>query len=236
MWKKSKLVLLSSALAFSLTCSTTNFVVLAADDTVSVITEPVITEPVAAVTVNQNYVKVNFENKVLFHEQVPAKTIIQVLNAGGEVLQSEVLSADIEMELDAPKIGKGKMLSYWHIEKQKDKMIIQPFLLEEKELSVKFYTTDGGELLENNAQIKEIVKSVNKGTNLKDSLPEVNPKNHHKFSGWFKAVNETVEEKLKDIDDIKITDSKGVYYAKFYPDYNDNNIDDRTEEITVKFY
>ena len=29
-------------------------------------------------------------------------------------------------------------------------------------------------------------------------------------------------------------DSK-VYYAKFYPDYNENDIDDRTEEITVKF-
>ncbi|WP_255485854.1 InlB B-repeat-containing protein [Sporosarcina sp. BP05] len=225
MWKKSKLVLLSSALAFSLTYSATNFVALAADET----------SYTATANITQNYLKVKFENKVLYHEQVPTKTIIQVLTAGGEVLQSEVLSSDTEMELDAPKIGKGRMLSYWQIEHQKDKIIIKPYLLEEKELSVRFYTTDGGQLLENNAQIKEIVKSVNKGTNLKDVLPEVNPKKHYKLSGWFKAVNEKGEEKLKNIDDIKITDSKGVYYAKFYPDFNDNDIDDSTEEITVKF-
>ncbi|MGR5881039.1 InlB B-repeat-containing protein [Bacillus cereus] len=33
----------------------------------------------------------------------------------------------------------------------------------------------------------------------------------------------------------KITDSTGVYYAKFYSDLNNNGIDDTTEEITVNF-
>ena len=240
MWKNSKLVLLSSALAFSITCSATSFTVSAADEN-SEITEPLIKEPVAVVTgnINQNFVKVKFENKVLFHEQVPTKTIIQVLNPVEEVLESEVLSGDTEMELEAPKIEAGKMLSYWSIERKNNKMTIIPILVSEKELPVNFLTTEGGELLENNAQTKEIIKSVNKGTNLKDILPEVNPKNHHKFSGWFEDVrtknNKKVEEKIKDIDGIKITDSKGKYYAKFYPDYNDNNVDDRTEEITVKF-
>lgn len=242
MWKKSKLVLLSSALAFSVTYSATNFTVLAADNT-STITEPVINANVSAVTENvkQNYVKVMYEGKVLFHEQVPTKTMIQVLNPVDEVLESEVLSGDTEMELEAPKIEKGYMLSYWSIEREKDKLIIKPIVIVEKEVSVSFYAVEGGKLLEDNAQTTEIVKSVNNGTNLKDVLPEVNPEENHKFSGWFKVLSsdengEIIDEKLKDIDDIKVKrDVIGLYYAKFYPDYDNDNIDDRTQEITVKF-
>lgn len=242
MWKKSKLVLLSSALAFSVTYSATNFTVLAAFNTSS-ITEPVINANVSAVTENvkQNYVKVMYEGKVLFHEQVPTKTMIQVLNPVDEVLESEVLSGDTEMELEAPKIEKGYMLSYWSIERKKDKLIIKPIVIVEKEVSVSFYAADGGKLLENNAQTTEIVKSVNNGTNLKDALPEVNPEENHKFSGWFKVLSsdengEIIDEKLKDIDDMKVKrDVIGLYYAKFYPDYDNDNIDDRTQEITVKF-
>ena len=228
MWKKTKLILLSSALAFSVTCTTTNFVVLAEDDTQSPITE----------NISQNYLKVKFENKVLFHEQVPSKTIIQVLNAANEVLKSEVLSSDMELELEAPKTEKGKILSYWSIERKENKLLITPVLIAEKELPVKFLATEGGQLLENNAQTNEIVKSVNKGTNLKDILPEVNPKDRHKFAGWFETLiteeNKKTEEKITDIDDRKIMNTQGNYYAKFFPDFNDNNIDDRTEKITVK--
>ena len=242
MWKKSKLVLLSSALAFSVTYSTTNFTVLAASNTSS-ITEPVINENVSAVTENvkQNYVKVMYEGKVLFHEQVPTKTMIQVLNPVDEVLESEVLSGDTEMELEAPKIEKGYMLSYWSTEREKDKLIIKPIVIVEKEVSVSFYAVEGGKLLENNAQTTEIIKSVNNGANLKDVLPEVNPEENHKFSGWFKVLSsdengEIIDEKLKDIDDIKVKrDVIGLYHAKFYPDYDNDNIDDRTQEITVKF-
>lgn len=248
MWKKSRLILLSSALVFSLIFSPISFVVLAEDEPEEVEDETEESAPEAVEddekseipqNVIQNYVKVKFENKILFHEQVPSKTIIQVLNGSDEVIESEVLSSDMEMELEAPKIEKGNMLSYWSIEQEKGKMIIKPILIEEKELLVNFLTTEGGELLENNAQTKEIAKSVNKGTNLKDILPEVNPKKHYKFTGWFEYVitedGEEIEEKLENIEDIKITDSEGEYFAKFYPDFNDNGIDDRTEEVTVKF-
>ena len=224
MWKKTKMILLSSALTFSLTCGSTNFVALAENNVGSGVKE----------NITLNYLKIKYENKVLFHEQVPQKTIIQVLNTNGEVLDSEVLTGDKETELAAPKIPKGKMLSYWGVFRQKDKITIDPMLIDAKELTVKFSTTEGGELLENNAQTKVIVKSVNKGANLKDVLPEVSPKNHYKLTGWFTATAGQ-EEKLKEIDDMKILDSKGEYYAKFYPDFNDNGIDDRTEEITLKF-
>lgn len=239
MWKKSRLVLLSSALAFAVTCNATNYVAFAADNEPE-ITEPQVTEPEAPKPeyVNQNFVKIIFEDKVLFHEQLPTKTMIQVLNASDEVLESEVLSGDMELELDKPKISKGKMLSYWSIERKNDKLLIRPVLVQEKELSVKFLSQDGGQLLQHNAQTKEIVKSVNKGSNLKDILPEVNPKEKYKFAGWFEILttddNKKIEEKV-DVDEVKITDSNRAYYAKFYPDFNDNNIDDRTEEITVKF-
>ncbi|MED3804442.1 InlB B-repeat-containing protein [Lysinibacillus xylanilyticus] len=224
MWKKSKLILLSSALTFSLTCGSTNFVALAANNIESGVRE----------NITLNYLKIKYENKVLFHEQVPQKTIIQVLNTNGEVLESEVLTGDKEFELAAPKIPKGKMLSYWGVFRHKDKITIDPMLIDAKELTMKFSTTEGGGLLENNAQTKVIVKSVNKGTNLKDVLPEVIPKNHYKFTGWFTAIAGN-EEKIKEIDNMKVLDSKGEYYAKFYPDFNDNGIDDRTEEIALKF-
>lgn len=237
MWKKSKLILLSSALAFAVTCNITNYVVAAETS----VTEPQVTEPEVQkpeTPVNQNYVKIIFDNKVLYHEQVPTKTMIQVLNDSGDVLTSEVLSGDMELELDNPKLGKGQMLSYWLIEKKDSKLLIHPILTDEKDLTVKFLSTEGGQLLQNNAQTKEIVKSVNKGTNLKEILPEVNPKKYYNFAGWFKAVTtnnkKEVGEKVN-VEDMKITDSTGEYYAKFYPDFNENNIDDSTEEITVKF-
>lgn len=240
MWKKPKLILLSSAFALAVTCNATNYVVAASGEETNV-TEPQVTELEAQkpeTPVNQNYIKIIFDNKVLYHEQVPTKTMIQVLNDSEEVLKSEVLSGDMQLELDNPKIGKGKMLSYWSIEKKNSKLLIKPILADEKELIVKFLSTEGGQLLQNNAQTKEIVKSVNKGTNLKEILPEVNAKKHYSFAGWFKAVStnnkKEVGEKV-DVEDMEITDSKGEYYAKFYPDFNENNIDDRTEEITVKF-
>lgn len=225
MWQKSKLVILSSALAFSLTNGVTGFNALAANDIKSDLKE----------NVTQNYVKVKYENEILLHEQVPYGTMIQVLNTDSEVIDSQILKNDIEFELEPPKnIKKGKMLSYWSIERVKDKLTIEPILIDAKDVLVNFYTTEGGELLDNNSQIKEISKSVNKGTNLKSILPEVNPKNGYKFAGWFKLLDEK-EEKLKDIDEIKVMDLESKYSAKFYPDLNGNGIDDHTEGITVKF-
>lgn len=225
MWKKSKLVLLSSALAFSLTSGSTSFIALAANDIQSNVKE----------NVNQNYVKVKYENKILFHEQVPSKVMIRVLNTNSEVIESQVLTGDTELVLETPKnISRGKMLSYWSIERVKDKFTIEPILIDAKDVMVNFYTNEGGELIENNAQIREISKSVNEGTNLKDILPEVNPKNGYKFAGWFKVQGEN-EEKLNDIDEIKVIDAESKYSAKFYQDLNGNGIDDQTEEVTVKF-
>lgn len=233
MWKKSKLVLLSSVLAFSLTYSATNFVALAAEDTTTAVTA----NNYQYVSNSQNYVKVKFENTVLYHELVPSKTIIQVLNTNDEVIESMVLSGDKEIELNAPKIEKGQMLSYWSIEIKSNKMIIKPILINQKDVSARFFTMEGGDILHNNALITELVKSVNKGTYLKDILPEVNPKNHYKFTGWFATGDSEEREKMseKDIADMKLNGATANYYATFYPDANNNNIDDRTEEITVKF-
>lgn len=242
MWKKLKLVLLSSALAISIT-GATNFTVLADDNTNNEITEPVVNYAVPTVTENidQNYVKVIFDNKVLFHEQVPTTTMIQVLNSRDEVLKSEVLSSDIELELEMPNIEKNRLLSYWTFDNSNGKLQIKPVIIVEQELVVTFEAHEGGQLLENNAQTKDIVKSVNSGAKLKDILPEVNPKDNYKFTGWFihhstEENGRKVEIPLKNVDDIKIkNDSLGEYNAKFYPDFNNNNIDDRTEDITIKF-
>uniref|UniRef100_UPI00203AD0BE InlB B-repeat-containing protein n=1 Tax=Bacillus cytotoxicus TaxID=580165 RepID=UPI00203AD0BE len=224
MWEKSKRVLVSGVLSLSLIGSTT--VLAAVNDP----THTQINENTA-----RNYLKVSYEGEILFHEQVPTKTMIQVLNGNNDVIESNVLTSDKEMNLGEPKVNDGKMLSYWSIEMANEKLLIKPILTNKEEYAVKFYVKDsGGNLLENHEQIKEIVKSATRNTKLKDVLPNVNPNPNYKFSGWFETVNNK-EEKLQGIDDRKITNSKGEYYAKFYSDFNDNNIDDKTEEITVNF-
>ncbi|PFJ71591.1 InlB B-repeat-containing protein [Bacillus cereus] len=229
MWEKSKRVLVSSVLSLSLIGNTT---VLAAVNNPTQIQE---NENIA-----RNYLKVTYESKILFHEQVPSKTMIQVLNEDNEVIESTVLTSDKEMNLEKPKVSNGKMLSYWAIEMKDGKLLIKPVLTTKEEFSVKFYVQDvGGSLLENHKQIKEVVKSATKDAKLKDVLPDVNPDKNYKFTGWFSMVDKgdgkKVEEKLESVEDIKITDSKGEYYAKFFSDFNNNGIDDKTEEITVNF-
>ncbi|MBG9584583.1 hypothetical protein ABE42_36580 [Bacillus thuringiensis] len=229
MWEKSKRVLVSSALSLSLIGNTT---VLA---TVNNPTQTQENENIA-----RNYLKVNYESKVLFHEQVPSKTMIQVLNEDNDVVESMVLTSDKEINLEKPKVSNGKMLSYWTIEMKDAKLFIKPVLTAKEEFSVKFYVKDvGGNLLENHKRIKEVVKSATKDAKLKDVLPDVNPDNNYKFTGWFVMVDKgdgkKVEEKLQNIEDIKVTDSKGEYYAEFFSDFNNNGIDDKTEEITVNF-
>ncbi|OQR53226.1 InlB B-repeat-containing protein [Bacillus sp. CDB3] len=229
MWEKSKRVLVSSVLSLTLIGNTT---VLAA------VNNP--TQTQENENIARNYLKVSYENKVLFHEQVPSKTIIQVLNEDNEVIESTVLTSDKEMNLEKPKVSNGKMLSYWSIEMKDGKLFIKPVLTTKEEFSVKFYVKDvGGNLLENHEQIKEVVKSATKDTKLKDVLPEISPGKNYKFAGWFEMVDKgdgkKVEEKVQNIDDRKITDSKGEYYAKFFSDFNNNGIDDKTEEITVNF-
>ncbi|MDY7965569.1 InlB B-repeat-containing protein [Bacillus thuringiensis] len=229
MWEKSKRVLVSSALSLSLIGNTT---VLA---TVNNPTQTQENENIA-----RNYLKVNYESKVLFHEQVSSKTMIQVLNEDNDVVESMVLTSDKEINLEKPKVSNGKMLSYWTIEMKDAKLFIKPVLTAKEEFSVKFYVKDlGGNLLENHKRIKEVVKSATKDAKLKDVLPDVNPDNNYKFTGWFAMVDKgdgkKVEEKLQNIEDIKVTDSKGEYYAKFFSDFNNNGIDDKTEVITVNF-
>ncbi|WP_144489347.1 InlB B-repeat-containing protein [Bacillus thuringiensis] len=229
MWEKSKRVLVSSALSLSLIGNTT---VLA---TVNNPTQTQENENIA-----RNYLKVNYESKVLFHEQVPSKTMIQVLNEDNDVVESMVLTSDKEINLEKPKVSNGKMLSYWTNEMKDAKLFIKPVLTAKEEFSVKFYVKDvGGNLLENHKRIKEVVKSATKDAKLKDVLPDVNPDNNYKFTGWFAMVDKgdgkKVEDKLQNIEDIKVTDSKGEYYAKFFSDFNNNGIDDKTEEITVNF-
>ncbi|MGH0945207.1 InlB B-repeat-containing protein [Bacillus mycoides] len=229
MWEKSKRVLVGSVLSLSLIGNTTVF---------AAVNNP--TQTQENENIARNYLKLSYESKVLFHEQVPSKTIIQVLNEDNEVVESTVLTSDKEMNLGRPKVSNGKMLSYWSIEMKDGKLLIKPVLTTKEEFSVKFYVKDlGGNLLENHKQIKEVVKSATKDAKLKDVLPDINPDNNYKFTGWFAMVDKgdgkKVEEKLQNIDDIKITDSKGEYYAKFFSDFNNNGIDDKTEEITVNF-
>lgn len=181
-------------------------------------------------SVKQHYLKIMYDGKVIFHEKVFDETKIQVFNTDDEIVKSDIIRKEEEIELDKPTLPKGYILSYWNIEVEDDITIV-PVLIEASSMKVTFISLEGGELISNNAQTKFITKSVDEGTLFKDVVPETNPGKNNKLSGWFVKKNgqfEAIEtEKMKVTKDAE-------YYALFYPDLNDNNIDDRTEKITVK--
>ncbi|MFP7461699.1 InlB B-repeat-containing protein [Niallia circulans] len=180
-----------------------------------------------------HYLKIKYDDKVLFHEEIPEGKIIQITNSQGEILESEVLKKEETFELDQPKVEKGFTLSYWDIKNEDEHLQITPILTEAKEVNITFNATEGGQLIQNNAQTKVITKSVDEGTLLKELFPETNPSKHYKLSGWYTKTNNEKYEALEELDSLEVSNST-EYYALFYPDLNDNNIDDRTEKINIK--
>ena len=228
MWKKSKLLILSSAMILTLSSNVTPLVVAAYDDEN--------TEEMQ--NVSKHYLKVKYDEKILFHKQLVTKTIVQVKDLEGNIIDSNVLSSDDELELTKPKLTAGKMLSYWDFEQTKELLVIKPVVVDEKDILVKFTALEGGELVEDKKQMVEVLKSANKDTPLKEVLPKTNPLKGHKFAGFYETI---FDEKLEDTKDVlideneKLKNPKNEYIAKFYPDLNDNDIDDSTEKIKVKF-
>lgn len=188
--------------------------------------------------VQTHYVKAISLGKVIFHKPIETKKIIEVRDSNGEILSSEVLSSDKELILEKPSpMPKGKMFNYWSIAETKDRLRFTPIFVDEKEHIIRLNAMEGGSLIEDSQKIKELFKPVTKGEVLEDVLPEVKPDTNHKFLGWYEThLTVDYDEEEKKVDTaVKVTDSKGNYYAKFYPDVNDNDIDDRTEDITIRF-
>lgn len=99
---------------------------------------------------------------------------------------------------------------------------------EKTEVEVSFIADDGGSLIDTDGKSKKtIVKSVEDGTELYEILPVTNPDDNYKFNVW------EFPEDSKDKD--KINADLREYKATFYPDYNDNNKDDRMEDIVISF-
>ena len=54
-------------------------------------------------------------------------------------------------------------------------------------------------------------------------IPTINANENYKANGWDKEINTTVTE-------------NATYTAQYFADFNNNDIDDETEKVTVKFY
>lgn len=184
--------------------------------------------------VRTHYLKINYNGKVLFHEKIAEGKYIQVLNEKNEILESIVLKSDTEMELEKPEIPEGQILSYWEINQSDTKVEILPIFTESMKLQAGFISKDGGSLIYNNSKIKEIVKSFGEDVLFNDIAPEVKADDNYKFRGWHYYKDGKTLEKLNVTDTTKPTD-KTEYFALFYKDINDNNLDDTTEKITLKF-
>ena len=223
MSKKYSKIATSSLLSVALLLGTTNIAALAEDsndsDSSSQYEE-----------LSQTYLKIIHNGKVLFHDKVALETVIQTYNAKDEIIDSQILKSEKELVLETPELSKDEMLSYWKIEEENMKVSIKPVIVEKEEFEVKFLAEKGGNIVENNAKTSELIKSVEKESVLADLLPETLPNTNFKFSGWYYKNGEKVEP-----DKVKITDSKQEIFARFYQDYNDNEIDDLTENIKVKF-
>lgn len=95
-------------------------------------------------------------------------------------------------------------------------------------IKVNFVAETGG-LLENDGELaRSITKNVDSGTPLDSVYPKVKPDNHYKFKEWKNATSSSEEG-------VIVGNMVQEYRAVFYPDFNDNNIDDTTEKIKVNF-
>lgn len=184
--------------------------------------------------IRTHYLKINFNDKVLFHEKIAEGKYVQVLNGQNEILESIVLKSDTETELESPEIPEGHILSYWEIKQSDTKVEILPIFIESTKLQASFISKDGGSLIHNNSKIKEIVKSFGEDTLFNDIAPEVQADENYKFRGWHYYKDGEKLEKLEVTDKTK-PNTLTEYFALFYQDMNDNNLDDTTENITLKF-
>ena len=180
------------------------------------------------------YLKINFNGKVIFHEEVAEGKYIQVLNGNKEIIESIVLKSDTEMDLDSPVVPVGQIFSYWDIKNSDTKFEILPRFVDSNELQASFTSEDNGHLLHNNSNIKELVKAFDEDDLFRDVAPEVNANPNYKFRGWHYYKDTETLEKLEVTDTTKIHHQTN-YFALFYQDINNNNIDDTTENITLKF-
>ena len=184
-----------------------------------------------------DYLKIVYDGKVIFHELIPKNMIVEVYNRAGEVIKSDVFRNETELILEDPELEIGEYLSYWSLEPSGSKFRILPYVEKIKQYEINLTVDDGGYLLKENSQIMSLVTSVNKDVKLKDILPETKAKEYKKFKGWYeKTLDKDKKEILTKVENLdqKITDNKS-YIAQFYDDYNDNEIDDKTEPITISF-
>lgn len=193
------------------------------------------------------YLKILFKNTVLYHDEVSENKYIQVLNLDNEVIKSEVLKGNLDLELETPNVPTGKLLSYWDIQETDTHFKIVPVVINKKESTSTFNAKEGGYLIDNNSQVKEITKTYNSNTLLKDILPEVKPIENYKFRGWYiynygssTELDELDLIEFLDLEKVNVTDTtkvepKNYYQALFYKDLNNNDLDDKTEKIRLKF-
>lgn len=99
---------------------------------------------------------------------------------------------------------------------------------ESSEVEVSFIADEGGMLVDTDGKTqKTIVKTVKDGTDVTEVFPNTKPDDNYKFDMW------AYPEENKDSG--KITSVVREYRATFFPDFNNNGKDDRTEEIVIKF-
>lgn len=98
---------------------------------------------------------------------------------------------------------------------------------EKNEVEVTFIADEGGQLLDKGTTKKVIRKKVAPGTDVEKIFPKVVPEQGYKFDKW---VYPEISNDLKKIQEVKME-----YHATFFPDLNNNGIDDRLEEIKVSF-
>ncbi|MGG5373476.1 InlB B-repeat-containing protein [Enterococcus sp. AZ196] len=98
-----------------------------------------------------------------------------------------------------------------------------------EQVEAQFVAEKGGYLIDEKTgeKVQSITKNVKSGTALKEAFPEVKPDDDYKFDEW---VNPN-----KGNDDETIHSVENTYRATFYPDLNDNDIDDTKESVKVNF-
>lgn len=101
-------------------------------------------------------------------------------------------------------------------------------LVQAEQVEAQFVAEKGGYLVdENGEKVQTLKKKVSSGTSLKEAYPEVKPDKDYKFDEWENPNKGNNEETIHSVEN--------VYTAKFFPDLNDNDVDDRKEKVKLQF-
>ena len=169
-----------------------------------------------------------FNERILFHEKIADGKSLQIFNDQRDIIEHTQIVEDYEAALIEPTAPHHFIFSYWEMIEKENTIDVTPIFTERKAFQAGFIGGTGGTLIHNSSAIKEVVKSFDEEASFQAVAPDVLPNDNYVFKGWYYYKDSETLERL-DITSTTKPQNRTEYFALFYEDTNQNNIDDAME-------